>query len=161
MLLLTKVAKMVAEISQKSLDDLNIGLVELYELGKDVRLLGTMSEELKKLCAVMIRVGKDSEKAHTAWREEIKKFGGWEKVPSAKMQQIADEHLKVHVEEDFIKEAFKTCLKMEFAHLLTSSGRVHIVAGWQIAFTEEKFVVQKMLSDFVDYIYSPTHPSHN
>src|SRR3989344_4972480 len=113
---LKKVVGMASEVSLKGLKSPD------SELETGEKVVGTLPDDLKKLYVVM----QDAREKTKALHARL------ENVPEdvKKLKLIIQEHAVVHLEENLVREAFWTCVRLEFPE--TVSGDVGLRKDWQV-----------------------------
>jgi|SRR3989344_2971080 len=118
------------------------------ELEEGDRVVGVLSDDIKRLHFVM---GSSIDRNIEMCKSLQKEFDGLEEseISEERLTQARQECLFAHLECDFLKSAFWTCVKFEFPELVGVRG-VAIRKDWQVVVTMDpsaKF--GKALSEFL------------
>ncbi len=143
MLFLKKVMGMVSEASLKGVK------LPDYELEEGEKVVGTLSDDLKKLYVVMLGAKEKTKALHDRLEKEISELG--DNIPKGKKKAIVQEHAMVHLEEDLIESAFWTCVRLEFPEV--GSDDVGLRQDWQVVHIDPKAKAKKALGELLEHFF--------
>lgn len=145
MLFLAEILDRVSKVSLKGVKSPGSKLQE----GDQV--VGTLSDELKKLYLVMVAASDRNGELCARLVKEIEEFGTSETLP-VELQEMRKEHARILLERDLVKKAFWTCLRLHLPE--TGLSEIVLRKNWQVVVVDPRARLRKVLEDFVEDMLS-------